>query len=74
MSTNSNVANPIYSSIPPFDDIDQFADSYDEEHATTPNSLFVNQRDSDDKSYENAMGNKRKRRRIKKTMKKKGKK
>ena len=73
MTTNSNVANPKYSSTPPFDDIDQFASSYDEEHATTPDSLFVNQRDSDDKSYENAMGNKRKRRRMKKTMKKKDK-
>ena len=44
----SNVANPKYSSIPPFDTISQFASAYDEEeHATTPDSLFVNQRDSD---------------------------
>jgi hypothetical protein len=69
MSENSNVANPKYSSTPPFDDIDQFASSYDEEGATTPDSLFVNQRDSDASSLgSNAKGVKK--RRMKKTMKK----
>jgi len=75
MSENSNVANPKYSSTPPFDDIDQFASSYDEEEdaATTPDSLFVNQRDSDASSLgSNAKGVKK--RRMKKTMKKRMKK
>ena len=68
MSENSNVAKPKYSSTPPFDDIDQFASSYDEEEnaATTPDSLFVNQRDSDASS----LGKGIKKRRMKKTMKK----
>jgi hypothetical protein len=76
MSENSNVANPKYSSTPPFDDIDQFASSYDEEEdaVTTPDSLFVNQRDSDASSLDFSSAKGVKKRRTKKTMKKRMKK